>query len=107
MNLRQLQTVAIFEFVFNIFQNTRYEISALGHGTTNRNPSVLELSSTVEFRTEDIVNIAMDLVELHVEHVAATEFKLKMISQNFNARIAIKMVPLNAASASNLLISTK
>ena len=104
MNLRQLQTVAIFEFVFNIFQNSRYEIFT-GQGSNDRNRS--ELTLIVEFRTEDIANIAMDLVELHVEHVAATEFKLKMISQNFNARIAIKTVPLNAVSVSNLLIFTR
>ena len=59
------------------------------------------------FRTEDIVNIVMDLAEWHVEHVAATEFKLKMISQSFNAHIAIKMVPSNVASALNLLIFTR
>ena len=58
-----------------------------------------ELGFIVEFRTDDIVNIVMDLVGWPVEHVAVTEFKLKMISQNFNAHIAIKMVLL--------LISTK
>ena len=79
----------------------------LGQGTTNRNRSVPESALIVEFRTEDIVNIAMDLVEWLVEHVAVTEFKLKMILQNFNARIVIKTVPLIAASASNLLIFTR
>ena len=80
----------------------------LGQGTTNRNRSVPELTFLiVEFRTEDIVNIAMDLDEWLVEHVAVTEFKLKMILQNFNAHIVIKTVPLIAASASNLLIFTR
>ena len=49
----------------------------------------------------------MDLAGWPVEHVAVTEFKLKMISQNFNARIVIKTVPLNAVSVSNLLIFTR
>ena len=49
----------------------------------------------------------MDLAEWHVEHVAVTEFKLKMILQNFNAHIATKMVPSNVASVSNLLIFTR
>ena len=66
-----------------------------------------ELGFIVEFRTEDIVNIVMDLAEWPVEPVAVTEFKLKMISQNFNARIVIKTAPLNAVSVSNLLIFTR
>ena len=45
-----------------------------------------------------MVNIVMDLVEWRVEHVVVTEFKLKMILQNFNAHIATKMVPSNVAS---------
>ena len=49
----------------------------------------------------------MDLAEWHVALVAVTEFKLKMILQNFNAHIAIKMVPSNVASVSNLLIFTR
>ena len=61
----------------------------------------------VEFRTDDIVNIVMDLAGCLVEPVAVTEFKLKMISQNCNARIVTKTVPLNAVSASNLLIFTR
>ena len=71
----------------------------------NLSPKV-ELSFIADFRIEDIVNIVMDLVEWRVEHVVVTEFKLKMISQNYSARIVIKMVPLNVANASNLLIFT-
>ena len=49
----------------------------------------------------------MDPAGWPVEPVAVTEFKLKMISQNFNALIVIKTVPLNAVSVSNLLIFTR
>ena len=66
--------------------------------------SKVGLSFTGDLRIEDIVNIVMDLVEWRVEHVAVTEYKLKMISQNYSARIVIKMVPLNASNESNLLI---
>ena len=104
MNLKLLLTAAIFEFVFNIFRNSRFVISFSSRDSRTK-PGTNWVYR--EFRTDDIVNIVMDLAGWPVEHVAVTEFKLKMISQNFNAPIVIKTVPLNAVSASNLLIFTR